>query len=142
MAKKKRSYNLLAKERKRTLFLGLPLSFTVYSITDKKLLIKKGFISRQYDEIMLYRITDLQKSNTFAQTVLGLGLGTITVFSKDTSDSKLVISNIRHYHEFYEILSDNLERERLRYGVRASELIGGDPGAHDHDHDIDFDPNF
>ena len=136
MAKKK-SYNLIAKERQRTLFLGLPLTFTVYSITDKKLLIKKGFLSKQYDEIMLYRITDLQMSNSFAQTVLGLGLGTITIFSKDTSDSKLVIKNIRNCREFYETLSDNLEKERLRYGVRASELIGGDPGHGGPDGDFD-----
>lgn len=133
---KKTSYNTLAKERKRVLLFGLPLSFTVYSITDKKLLIKKGFLSKQYDEIMLYRITDLQMSQSFAQSVLGLGLGTITIFSKDSSDSKLVISNIRNCREFYETLSDNIEKERLRYGVRASELIGGDPG---HPHD-GFDP--
>ncbi len=136
---KKPSYNLLAKERKRILFLGLPLTFTVYSITDKKLLIKQGFLSKQYDEIMLYRITDLQMSSSFAQSVFGLGLGTITIFSRDTSDSKLVIKNIRNCREFYEILSDNLEKERLRYGVRASELIGGDPG-HDCDAGQGFDP--
>jgi len=128
MARKKTTYNLLAEERKRILFLGLPLSFTVYSITDKKLLIKQGFLNKQYDEILLYRITDLQMNTTFAQSVIGLGLGTITIFSKDTSDSKLVIKNIRNCREFYEILSENLEKERLRYGVRASELIGGGDG--------------
>ena len=115
------------KERKRIGFLGLPLSFTVYSITDKKLLIKKGFVNRSYDEILLYRITDLQLTSSFSQTVFGLGLGTVTVYSKDTSDGTLEIRNIRHSREFYNVLSDSLERERLRYGVRASELIGGDP---------------
>lgn len=126
---KSAKYNIVTQERKCWGFLGLPLTFTVYSITDKKLLIKKGFLSRQYDEIMLYRITDLQYSQSFAQTVFGLGLGTVTVFSKDTSDSTLVIKNIRHAREFYDILSDKIERERLRYGVRPSELIGTTPGA-------------
>ena len=136
----KKTNNVIAKERKRCGFLGLPFSFTVYTITDRKLLIKQGLFSRQYDEILLYRITDLQLSCSFAQTVFGLGLGTITVFSRDTSDSKLVIKNIRHYKEFYDTLSESLEKERLRYGVRASELIGGNDG-HDHEngHDIDGD---
>ena len=125
--------NVILKERKRITFLGLPLSFTTYSITDKKLLIKKGFLNKQFDEILLYRISDMQLSCSFAQTVFGLGLGTITVFSRDTSDSKLVIRNIRHYRDFYETLSNNLEKERLRYGVRASELIGGDGGDHSPD---------
>lgn len=137
---KKPNYTLLAKERKRTSFLGLPFSFTVYSITDKKLLIKKGWLNQQFDEIMLYRITDLQMSRSFGQALFGLGLGTITIYSKDTSDSKLVIKNIRNYKDFYDILSENLEKERLRYGVRASELIGGgDPHDHDHDGFPDFD---
>ena len=125
----KRKGNIITSERQRWLFLGLPFTFTVYSITDKKLLIKKGLFNRQYDEVLLYRITDLQVSSNFSQTVLGFGLGTVTIFSKDKSDSTLVIKNIRHAHEFYECLSDNLEKERLRYGVRASELIGEGEGG-------------
>lgn len=121
--------NVITSERKRWAFLGIPFTFTVYSITDKKLLIKKGFLNRSYDEVLLYRITDLQLSNTFAQTVFGLGLGTVVVFSKDTSDSTLEIRNIRHAREFYDTLSENLEKERLRYGVRPSELIGGHEGG-------------
>lgn len=120
-----KNFDVKMKERKRLGFLGLPFSFTVYSVTDKKLLIKKGFLTRTYDEILLYRITDLQLKSTFAQTVFGLGLGTVVVYSKDTSDGTLEIRNIRHSREFYETLSENLEKERLRYGVRPSELIGG-----------------
>jgi len=131
MAKPK---NVITKERKRWAFLGLPFTFTVYSITDKKLLIKKGFLNRSYDEILLYRVTDLQLKNSFAQTVFGLGLGTVTVFSRDTSDGTLEIKNIRHAKNFYDCLSENLEKERLRYGVRASELIdGGGLDGHDYD---------
>ncbi|MBE6760189.1 MAG: PH domain-containing protein [Ruminococcaceae bacterium] len=128
--------NVITKERKRWGFLGLPFTFTVYSITDKKLLIKKGFLNRSYDEILLYRVTDLQLKNTFSQTLFGLGLGTVTVYSKDTSDGTLEIKNIRHAKNFYDTLSDNLEKERLRYGVRASELIGHEGGSMD-GHDFD-----
>ena len=134
MAKPK---NVITSERKRWAFLGLPFTFTVYSITDKKLLIKKGFFNRSYDEILLYRVTDLQLKTTFSQTVFGLGLGTVTVYSKDTSDGTLEIKNIRHARNFYECLSENLEKERLRYGVRPSELIGHDGGL---DSGHGFDP--
>jgi len=141
MAKKSRA-TVIMKERKRWGLFGLPFTFTVYSITDKKLLIKQGFLNRKYDEIMLYRITDLQRSCNFVQSVFGFGLGTVTIFSKDTSDSKLVINNIRHYEDFYECLSESIERERLRYNVRPSELIGtgldGHPG-HESCGDIDLD---
>ncbi|MBQ9994657.1 MAG: PH domain-containing protein [Clostridia bacterium] len=133
--------NVIHQERKCWGFLGLPLTFTIYSITEKKLLIQKGLFNRQYDEIMLYRITDLQCSSSFAQSVFGLGLGTVTVFSRDTSDSTLVIKNIRHFREFYDVLSEKLERERLRYGVRPSELIGSTIGD-DHSDGGDFAGDF
>ncbi len=127
---------VLAKERQRWLLFGLPFSFTVFSVTDRKLLIKRGLLNRTYDEILLYRVTDLKMTVKLSQSLLGLGLGNVTVYSKDVTDSNLEIKNIRHYREFYNVLSEKVERERQRHGVRASELIGsgGDGHYSDGDH--------
>ena len=46
------------KDRKRIIF-GLPWTFTRYSLTQEKLTIDTGFISRKEDEIRLYRILDI-----------------------------------------------------------------------------------
>lgn len=133
MAKKTEQY--LAQERSRWLFLGLPFTFRVYRITPRKLLIENGLLSREYDETLIYRITDLKLKRSLAQRMVGLG--TLYVYSKDVSDGgTLVIKNIKNCKNFYDKLSYRVEQERLRTGVRPSELIG--TGV---DSDLDLDGN-
>ena len=60
------------KDRKRTLF-GLPWSFTRYYLTEDKLIIETGFLSRREEEIRLYRILDITLQRPFAQRLFGLG---------------------------------------------------------------------
>lgn len=125
MAKKEKDYIL--RERKRWGFLGIPWTFTVYTLKEKKLMIDKGFFTSTKNEILLYRILDLTYSRTFGQKIFGLG--TITVYAKDRTNPELVIKNIRHSDEFYETLSDTVENDRIRMKMRQNELIDID----DHD---------
>ena len=125
MAKKEKDYIL--RERKRWSFLGIPWTFTVYTLKEKKLMIDKGFFTSTKNEILLYRILDLTYSRTFGQKIFGLG--TITVYAKDRTNPELVIKNIRHSDEFYETLSDAVENDRIRMKMRQNELIDID----DHD---------
>ena len=43
-------------EKKRSLFFGLPLSFTTYRIEEKVVNIKKGFLRTEEDDTLMYRI--------------------------------------------------------------------------------------
>ena len=56
MARDKVSTDILWKDRKRILFLGLPWSFTRYSVSKDRFFISKGFFSVKDDEVRLYRI--------------------------------------------------------------------------------------
>ena len=47
------------KERKRSLFFGLPLSFTTYTLTEKKINIKKGFLKTVEDDTLMYKVQDV-----------------------------------------------------------------------------------
>ena len=60
------------KDRKRTIF-GLPWSFTVYKLTDEKLLIETGVFSKNEEEIRLYRIMDVTLKRSLEQRLFGLG---------------------------------------------------------------------
>ena len=55
---------------------------------------------------------------------------TFTVYSKDKTNPTLIIKNIRHSNDFYEAISDAIEKDRMRMKMRQSELIGIDD---DHD---------
>ena len=47
---------ILWKARKRSLFFGLPWSFTVYSLDEDTFNITKGLLNMTYEEIKLCRI--------------------------------------------------------------------------------------
>ena len=63
---------ILWTDKKRT-FLGLPLSFTRYYLTDHQLITRVGFLSIKEDEIELYRIVDKRIEQTFFQRLFGCG---------------------------------------------------------------------
>ena len=53
------------KDRKR--FWGMPLSFTRYAILEDRLFLSVGFLNVRDEEVLLYRIRDLNTSRTFWQ---------------------------------------------------------------------------
>lgn len=124
MAKKKVEQDVeLVKERKRILFFALPFSFTTYTITEKKLIYKTGLLSTNEDEILLYRVQDMGVKRSLLQRIFGLG--TIEVHSQDKTCPLLVIKNIKHVKEFRAILSDNVEKEKVRRNFRSTEILDG-----------------
>ena len=58
----------LWKDRKR--FLGMPLSFTRYAMSEDRLFLSVGFFSIRDDEILLYRIRDITLTRTLWQRIL------------------------------------------------------------------------
>lgn len=108
------------KDRKRTLF-GLPWSFTVYSLTNEKLIITTGFLSKHEEEVRLYRIMDLALNRTFGQRIFGLG--TVHVTSADKSTPEFDIKNIKDSEKIKDMLSDMVEEERMKKRVSGREYM-------------------
>ena len=114
------------KDRKRTIF-GLPLSFTKYRLTEERLFIEKGVLSKQEDEVRLYRIMDLSLKRTLGQRIFGVG--TIFCCSADKTLGDFEIKNIKRPHEVKEILSEHIEKQR-----DAKRVVNREYMSHD-DHD-------
>ena len=114
----------MMRERKRWAFLGIPWTFTVYTLKEKKLVIDRGLFTSIREEILLYRIVDMSYSRTLGQKIFGMG--TVKVYSKDKTNPSLEIKNIRHSNDFYESLSEAVEKDRIRMKMRQSELIDVD----------------
>ena len=66
---------------KKGTFLGLPLSFTRYFLTETKFITRTGILSINEDEIDLYKIIDKKVRIPFGQRLVGCG--TIILYSKD-----------------------------------------------------------
>ena len=111
----------LWRERKRTLF-GLPWSFTTYTLTDTRLIIKKGIFNISEEEIRLYRILDITLKRSFEERIFGLG--TIHLCTADKSTAEIDISRIKNPREVRTLLSDKVEEARSERYVGVREYMG------------------
>ncbi len=111
------------KDRKRTLF-GLPLSFTVYKLTEEKLIVESGFLSKKEEEVRLYRIIDLTLKRPLWQRIFGLG--TIHCCTGDKSTPEFDILKIKRSKFIKDTLSDLVEKQRDAKRISAREFLDGD----------------
>lgn len=124
------------KDRKR--YLGLPLSFTRYKLSEDRLFLSVGFLSIQDDEVLLYRVRDITTSRTLWQRLFGVG--TVTVISSDKTMPTLVLKNVKNPIAVKEMLHSSVEEMKLKRRVRISELTGAGEDGHDccgHDGEAD-----
>ena len=112
----------LWKDRKR--HFGLPLSFTRYALSEDRLFLSVGFLNIKDDEILLYRIRDINTSRTLWQRIFGVG--TITVMSSDKSMSTLVMKNVKNPLEVKEMLHKQVEAMKRSRRVRVGEIMTDD----------------
>lgn len=111
---------ILWKDRKR--YLGLPISFTVYSLDNNRLYLKKGFFNSVTDELLLYRILDVKLSRSLGQKIFGVG--TIVLSTADQSNPILTIKNVRNSDRTRKLLSNIVERERNEKRIMGKEMFG------------------
>ena len=110
--------NYIWSDKKRTLF-GLPLSFTRYTLTSEKLLIKIGFLSTREEEIKLYRILDFTVRKTLFQRIFGVG--DIELHTADRSTPVFVMKGIKNVESIKELISKKVEEVRVDRNVRVRE---------------------
>ncbi len=129
--------NILWHDRKRP-FLGLPWSFTVYSLDEERFYIKKGLLNIKQDEVRLYRIMDISLSMTLGQRIFGVG--TIKCCSADRSLGDFEIRSVKRPREVMELISDLVEEQREKKRISGREYLH-DNGMHDNMYDDDNDDN-
>lgn len=123
------------KDRKR--FLGMPLSFTRYSLSEDRLFLSVGFFNIKDDEVLLYRVRDIASSRTLWQRLFGVG--TITVSSADKTTPTLVLKNIKRPLQIKELLHNQVEEMKMRRRMRFGEMMSNDLADDDHDLDDPLD---
>lgn len=109
----------LWKDRKRTIF-GLPLSFTLYYVTETRLFTRRGFLNVVEDELELYKITDKKLNLPLGQRIFGCG--TIVLYAKDTDTPLKEITCIKNPKQVFDMLSTVIGRQRDKYNVRGRDM--------------------
>lgn len=109
----------LWKDRKR--YFGLPISFTRYALSEDRLFLSVGFLNIKDDEVLLYRVRDIDTSRSLWQRIFGVG--TVTVMSSDKSMPNLVLKNVRDPLFVKELIHQQVEKVKIERRVRVGEIM-------------------
>jgi len=124
------------KDRKR--ILGMPITFTRYRLSEDRLFCEKGFLNIKQDEVLLYRVRDLQLTMTLGQRIFGVG--TICVVSSDKSLPHLDLINVKDPRNVKELIHRSVEEAKDKRRMRTMEVMGGTDSSVDfQDDDSDLD---
>lgn len=104
--------------------LGMPISFTKYTLTDERLYTESGFINLKESELLLYRVRDIGLTRTLWQRLFGVG--TIHIYSSDTTDEHLDIVNVKKAKDVKDLISSKVEESKKSRRIGTTEIIGSD----------------
>ena len=111
----------LWKDRKR--YFGLPLSFTRYRLSEDRLFFEVGFLNIKAEEVLLYRVRDLELHMRITQRIFGVG--TVCIHSSDQSLPHLELKNVKNPREVKEMIHRAVEEAKDKRRLRTMEVMGG-----------------
>ena len=123
----------LWKDRQR--WLGMPITFTRYALSEDRLFVSEGFLNIKDDEILLYRIRDIDTQRNLWQRIFGVG--TVTVVSSDKTMPTLVLKNVKDPVFVKELLHKQVEEMKIKRRVRLGEIMTSNMSDDDSDLDDD-----
>ena len=125
---------VIFKERKRLLFLGLPWTFTKYTVTPSFITVESGLLSTTEDDCYMYKVADVKLTTSLMERIFKLG--TIVCYTGDVTNPELKLVHVKHSREIKNYLLKQSEAARLKRRT----LNTVDIGAHGADMaDLDHD---
>jgi uncharacterized membrane protein YdbT with pleckstrin-like domain len=112
-------------------YFGMPISFTRYAMSEDRLFTSVGLLNLKDDEVLLYRVRDIDTKRSLWQRLFGVG--TITVISSDKTMPNMVLKNVKNPVEVKELIHAQVEDMKIRRRVRFGEIMSADV-----DHDDDY----
>lgn len=112
----------------RSRILGMPITFTKYSMSDDRIFCEKGLLSVKFEEILLYRVRDISMKITLGQRIFGVG--SILLQSSDKTSPVLELRNIKNPREVKETIHRQVEEIKVQRRMRFGEILE-DPSDED-----------
>ena len=111
-------------ERKRWLFLGLPFTFTKYTVKEDMITIAEGLFKTVENDCYMYKVQDVEHSATLMEKMFRLG--TVTCYTGDTTHPQLILTHIKNSKAVKEFILRQSEEERLKRRTVNMLDIGSD----------------
>jgi uncharacterized membrane protein YdbT with pleckstrin-like domain len=93
-----------------------------YEVTEERLIVRRGIVSKSIDEIELYRIKDVRIDFSIINQLAGIGRITISSSDETTRDGDLVLSSIERAQERRETLRRLVDTARQKRRVREIDM--------------------
>lgn len=117
-------------ERKRILFLGLPWTFTKFTITEEVITIRSGFLKVVEDDCYMYKVQDVKLESTLLERMLKLS--TVICYTGDTTHQKLIMPHIKNGRAIKDFIFEQSEKARLkRRTINMLDIGSGDVDIQD-----------
>ena len=100
------------RERKRWLFLGLPWTFTVYTVKEDMLNVRTGFFKTIENDCYMYKVLDVKLETTLMEKIFKLG--TIVCYTGDTTDKTLKIVHVKNSRAIKDFILEQSEKQRMK----------------------------
>lgn len=114
-------------EKKRWLFLGLPFTFTKYTVKEDMITVDTGILTKVENDCYMYKVQDVEHTASFWERLVGLG--TVICYTGDTTHPKLFIEHIRNSKAIKEFILRESEEARLkRRTVNMLDIGSGEIG--------------
>lgn len=114
-------------ERKRWLFLGLPFTFTKYTIKEDMITITSGLFKTVENDCYMYKVQDVQHTATLTEKIFQLG--TVICYTGDTTHPKLELQHIKNSKVIKDFILRESEEARLkRRTVNMLDIGSGEIG--------------
>lgn len=112
----------------RSRILGMPITFTKYSMSDDRIFCEKGLLSVKFEEILLYRVRDISMKITLGQRIFGVG--SVLLQSSDKTSPVLELKNIKNPRKVKEMIHRQVEEIKVQRRMRFGEILE-DPSDED-----------
>ena len=113
---------IIWKDKKR--IMGMPISFTRYSLSSDRLYTSVGAVNIKDDEVLLYRVRDISVRRSLWQRIFKIG--TVTVNTSDKSTPVVVLKNIKDPLIVKELIHENTEEMKIKRRIRLGEVVNVD----------------
>lgn len=103
-------------------FLGMAWNFTRFILTEKKLIVRKGFLNITEEYVDLYKVMDSAINLPLGQRMFGCG--TVTITSKDPNNKHLILEKIKNPHDVNNKIEAAVEAMKQEYGILGKDMYG------------------
>jgi hypothetical protein len=98
--------------------------FHHYTVTNQRVRIRRGLLSRDTDDFDLVRIQDVDLTQKMTERMVDIG--DITIIGADKSDPIVVLQNVHDPERVHEIIRQAVMEARKRQGVRYRDVLDQD----------------